>query len=204
MRCSELVCNHDAVNTRRYCRIQPSRRVFNNHRFSGSSAKAFEPSQIGFGMWFRLLVILPIQIEFHIVQDGPILVNESEVSSFGCGDYTHPIRICEFGQCLQDPLNLDVFSSKVFLIVNIADLTLPADCRFINTCRHGLGPGGESLDYVSKVLVSIQAKSDVSQGALSGFVIPEFGIHQNPIMVKEDVFLHRWSLLPSVQLHVIP
>ena len=35
-----------------------------------------------------------------------------------------------------------------------------------------------------------QGKSNVGQGALSGFVIPEFGIDQNPIMVKENVLFH--------------
>ena len=60
------------------------------------------------------------------------------------------------------------------------------------------------LDHVSEVLVSIQGEPDVSQGALSGFEEPELGFHQNPIMIKENVFLHRWSLLPGVHLHVIP
>ena len=71
---SELVCNHDAVNTRGYCRLQPSRRVFNNYRFSGSSAKALKPSQIRLGMWFSSFVILPRQMEFHVVQDGSLFV----------------------------------------------------------------------------------------------------------------------------------
>ena len=133
-----------------------------------------------------------------------MLVYEVEVSSFACSDYSHPIRICELGQRLQDTVNLDVFRSKIFLIVGITDLALPADGLIIDTCRHGLGPGRESLGHVTEILVSVQGKSDVSQGALSGFEIPEFGIHQNPIMVKEDEFLHRWSLLPAVHLHVIP
>jgi hypothetical protein len=69
-------------------------------------------------------------------------------------------------------------------------LTLPADGLFIDACRSGLGPGGQSLGHVLEVLISIQGESNVSQGALSGFVIPEFGIHQNTIMVKENVFIH--------------
>ena len=133
-----------------------------------------------------------------------MFVNESEVSSFGCSDYTHPVRTCENVQRFQDVIDLDVFCSKIFLIVSIADLTLSADGLFINTCRYGLDPGGVSLGHVSEVLVSIQGKPDVSQGALSGFEKPEFGIHQNPIMVKEDVFLHRSSLSPGVHPHVIP
>ena len=90
----------------------------------------------------------------------------------------------------RDTLDFDVLRSQIFLIVGITDLSLPADGLFIDTCRCGLGPGGESLGHVSEVMVSIQGKSNVSQGALSGFVIPELGIHQNPVMVKENVFFH--------------
>ena len=45
MSCSELVCDHDAVDTRRYCRLQPPRRVFDDYRFSGTSAEALESFQ---------------------------------------------------------------------------------------------------------------------------------------------------------------
>ena len=103
----------------------------------------------------------------------------------------------------KDTLDFDVFRSKIFLIIGITDLTLPADGLFINTCRSGLGPGGQSLGHVSEVLISIQGKSNVSQGALSGFVVPEFSIHQNPVMVKENVLFHfcaRFNLGSTIKL----
>ena len=155
-------------------------------------------------MWFGSFIVIPGQIEFHIVQDGSLFVYEVEVSWFGRSDYAHPVRTFENVQRLQDAIDLNVFGSKVFLIISVTDLTLPADGLFINTCRYGLDPGGVSLGHVSEVLVSIQGEPDVSQGALSGFEEPEFGFHQNSIMVKENEFLHRWSLSPGVHLHVIP
>ena len=125
-----------------------------------------------------------------MVEDGAPFVYQGEIGWFGGSDYAHPVLTCEYAQRFQDTLNLDVFCSKVFLIVGIADLALPADGLFINTSRYGLGPGSQSLRYVSEVLFSIQGKSNVSQGALSGLVVPEFSIHQDTIMVEENVFLH--------------
>jgi hypothetical protein len=39
-------------------------------------------------------------------------------------------------------------------------------------------------------LILVQSQTDVRQGAFSGFVIPEFGIHQNTIMIEEYVLFH--------------
>ncbi len=93
--CSELVSDHDAVNARSYRRLQPSRRIFDDYRFSGSSAKALESSQIRFGVRFGSLVIFPSQIEFHMIQDGSPLVYQGEIRWLGCSNYAHPVRICE-------------------------------------------------------------------------------------------------------------
>ena len=112
---------------------------------------------------------------------------------FGGSNYGHPALTCEYVQRFQDTLDFDVFCSKIFLLIDITDFTLPADSLFINTCRSSLAPSGQSLGHVSDVLISIQNKSNVSQGALSGLVIPEFGIHQNAIMVKEDISLHFFA-----------
>src|ERR1700742_1937344 len=79
---------------------------------------------------------------------------------------------------------------KIFLIIIITNLTLPAEGLFINTCRPGLGPSAQSLIHVPEVLILVQSQANVRQGAFTSFVIPEFGIHQNTIMIEEYVPFH--------------
>jgi hypothetical protein len=65
---------------------------------------------------------------------------------------------------------------------------LPADGLFIDTCLPGLSPRAQSLVHVPEILILVHSQTNVRQGALSSFVIPEFGIHQNTIKIEEYVF----------------
>ncbi len=77
----------------------------------------------------------------------------------------------------------------MFLIISITNLTLPADGPFVNTGRPSLRPGAQSLTQVTEVLVLVKS-AQCPPGTNSCLVIPEFGIHQNTIVIEEYVLLH--------------
>lgn len=62
----------------------------------------------------------------------------------------------------------------------------------------GLGPNPQSLAQVPELLIAVQSQTDVRQDAFSSSVIPEFGIHQNTIMIEEYVLLHSLDPFPGV------
>ena len=123
-----------------------------------------------------------------------LLMDEVEVGSLRRRHDGHADVHRQLGKSLCDALDLDGFGSQILLVVAVANLTLPADGLLVDARGPGLGPRAEPLVHVPDVEVLVQGDTDVRQGAFSGLVVPELGVHQHTVVIEEDVLLHSRSL----------
>jgi hypothetical protein len=73
--------------------------------------------------------------------------------------HAHAAR--QFGERLDDAVDLDCLGPQVLLVVGVPDLTQPVDSAVINPSRLGLGPGACALAHVQEVLVRVQQQADL-------------------------------------------
>jgi hypothetical protein len=105
----------------------------------------------------------------------------------------HADVVGQFGESLDDAMDLNGFRPQVILIVVVASLAQPADGRIIDACLLHLNPRAQPVAHVAEIPVLVQGHTDLREGAFSGFVVPDLGVHQDAVVIEEDVVLHGWG-----------
>jgi hypothetical protein len=179
-----------AVDPGGHRRAQPPGRVLDHERLRCRGPEASQRGEIGLRVGLGLLVVLAHEDEVHQRHDPPLLVDQVEVDAPGGGDDGHADVSRELRERLDDAVDLDRLRPQVLLVIGVAHLALAVDGLLVDTRRPGLGPRGESLVHVLDVLVPVHREPDLRQGALPGPEVPVLGVHQDTVVIEEDVLLH--------------